>query len=73
MVLSTRPATERNPCFQINGYSCERRRFEMLLLHLLRKVADCDYPVAHGSFYDPNCPDNEPPRESIELRVLVVY
>ncbi|KFY25079.1 hypothetical protein V491_01908 [Pseudogymnoascus sp. VKM F-3775] len=29
--------------------------------------------VAHGSFYDPNCPENEPPRESIELRVLVVY
>ncbi|KFY66848.1 hypothetical protein V496_01907 [Pseudogymnoascus sp. VKM F-4515 (FW-2607)] len=29
--------------------------------------------VAHGSFWDPKCPDNEPPRESIELRILVVY
>jgi hypothetical protein len=29
--------------------------------------------VAHGSFFDPSCPDFEPPRESIEMRVLVVY
>ncbi|RMJ13912.1 hypothetical protein CDV36_006397 [Fusarium kuroshium] len=29
--------------------------------------------VAHGSFYDPKCPKDEPPRESIEMRILVVY
>ncbi|KAL8637913.1 MAG: hypothetical protein Q9226_009060, partial [Calogaya cf. arnoldii] len=29
--------------------------------------------VAHASFFDPTCPNSEPPRESIELRILVVY
>ncbi|KAI8949221.1 hypothetical protein F4801DRAFT_553847 [Xylaria longipes] len=29
--------------------------------------------VAHGSFYDPKCPNDGPARESIELRILVVY
>lgn len=29
--------------------------------------------VPHGSFVDPLCPNDEPPRESIEFRVLVVY
>ena len=29
--------------------------------------------TAHGSFNDPNTPDDAPPRESIELRALVFY
>lgn len=30
-------------------------------------------PVPHGSFENPICPDGEPPRESIEFRILVAY
>jgi hypothetical protein len=39
----------------------------------MNAFADRPGPVAHASFSDPTCPESEPPRESIESRVLVVY
>ncbi|KAJ9133114.1 hypothetical protein NKR19_g9178 [Coniochaeta hoffmannii] len=52
-------------------YLSEQRPDEVLVF----KGADSEIrgAVPHGSFCDPRCPEDEPKRESIECRVLVVY
>jgi len=52
-------------------YLSEQEATEVIIF----KSMDSKIPgeVAHASFSDPLCPETEPPRESIESRVLVVY
>ena len=55
-------------------YFPKMRRDEAIVFKVYDSAADGNARfTAHGSFDDPDTPENAPPRESIELRALVFF